>query len=533
VSSKSTTQLRLHTEQVDDQPSVALAELDPLCRAFETATGWQLRYEVSPVGFGETWATPIDASGKAAGRLALVPGMGENDGFSEKAARRTSNSQPDAHPKCELSQARPLALAIASQVNEITRLRQAVWQREAELAAGVPVAARKDEEPHLAERLEAVLKAGADSVGCQAAGLYLLDDATSSLKLRAMWNLPEERLLAPPRPLRGAMADLEALVGHAVALEDATLVPHWKCPEDFAAAVCVPVSSPSIPLGTLWVFSSEARGFSAEQTNLLEIIAGRLAADLDREMLLAAGTKSKQRNQQMDLVKQWQRERLPSVAPLIDDYEIAAWTQQADEVGGDFHDWIVLADGRLALTVGDADGVLLEAALGAATVQASVRAHAAHRHSPGKLLSRVNESLIAGSPGGTRCGLAYALIEPESGEIVQSIAGPCAALIVGEDNQEITTSDAPLLGDTLDVEFGNDSAKLRPGEAFILMSGGACRGVDAAGLRIGEPAVASLVGKHLCDSAEALATRIRTLFEHGGQISEDMTVLVVKRRTSA
>jgi hypothetical protein len=62
------------------------------------------------------------------------------------------------------------------------------------------------------------------------------------------------------------------------------------------------------------------------------------------------------------------------------------------------------------------------------------------------------------------------------------------------------------------------------------MSAGVCGAVDAAGLRIGEPAIASLVGKHLRDSAEALATRIRGLFEHGGQNSVDMTVLVVKRR---
>src|SRR5262249_30680354 len=155
-----------------------------------------------------------------------------------------------------------------------------------ELAAGVPVASRQGEEPHLAERLEAVLKGGAEAVGCQAAGLYLLDEATSELKLRAVWRLPEERLLAPARPLRGAVADLEALVGHAVMLEDTSLLPHWRCPEDFPAAVCVPVSSPSIPLGTLWTFSDRPRDFTPEETNLLEIVAGRLAADLEREMLL-------------------------------------------------------------------------------------------------------------------------------------------------------------------------------------------------------------------------------------------------------
>jgi serine phosphatase RsbU (regulator of sigma subunit) len=358
----------------------------------------------------------------------------------------------------------------------------------------------------------------------------LLDDATSELKLRAMWNLPEERLLAPARPLRGAMADLEALVGHAVVLEDTSLMPHWRCPEEFPSAACVPVSSPSIPLGTLWIFSDKPRDFSAEQTNLLEIIAGRLAADLEREMLLAVGTKSKHRDQQIDAVKQWQRERLPTLMPLIDDYEIAGWTEQADDIGGDFHDWCVLADGRLALGVGDAEGKLLSAALGAVTLHTSVKAHAAYRHTAAQLLTRVNESLVAASPGDQLASLAYALIEPETGKLALGMAGACTALIVGVESQQATTTDAPPLGQMEELEYAEDIANLGRGEVLVLMSSGVLQAVDQAGLRIGEAALTSLIAKHLADSADGLAARILGLVQHNGQIAADMTVLVVKRR---
>jgi sigma-B regulation protein RsbU (phosphoserine phosphatase) len=524
VTNKSTAQLRLHTEQADDQPGVAATEMDALCRAFETATGWELGYETSALGFGETWATQVEGGGRLVLRQPESHLCEANcDGKGRPEARLTGRN---AYP----TNVRPLALEIAGLLGEINRLRRAVWQREAELAAGVPVAARANDELHLAERLEAVLKSGAESLGCQAAGLYLLDDSTSELKLRAMWNLPEERLLAPARPLRGSMADLEALVGHAVVLEDTSLMPHWRCPEDFPSAACVPVSSPSVPLGTLWIFSNQPRDFSAEQTSLLEIIAGRLAADLEREMLLAAGTKSKQRDQQIDVVKQWQRERLPSVTPLIEDYEIAGWTEQADDVGGDFHDWSVLADGRLALAVGDAEGTLLSSALSAATLQSNVKAHAAYRHTAAQLLTRVNESLVAASPGDQQASLAYALIEPDSGLITLGLAGACAAFVVGIESQEATMTDAPPLGQAAELEYGEDRAKLGRGEVLVLASSGVLQGVDSAGLRIGEAVLCSSVAKHLADSADGIAARIRGLLLHGGQVATDMTVLVVKRR---
>ena len=183
-------------------------------------------------------------------------------------------------------QARALASSLAGMLGELLQTRHALWQREAELAAGVPLLPHAEEAKHLAARLQAVLRGGAEAVDCQAAALYLLDDATSQLKLRSCWGLPLDRLTAPARPLQGAIADLEALLGHAVVLEDTDVMRHWRVPEDFPAAVCVPVSTPTTILGTLWVFCEKKRDFTARQTNMLEIVAGRVAADLEREMLL-------------------------------------------------------------------------------------------------------------------------------------------------------------------------------------------------------------------------------------------------------
>src|SRR5207247_8122474 len=153
---------------------------------------------------------------------------------------------------------------------------------------------------------------------------------------------------------------------------------------------------------TRWVYSDGLGDLRPEGTNLVEIIAGRLAADLEREMLLAAGSQAKNCDKQFEIAARWQQDRLPSIAPLLDDYEVAGWTQQADHVGGDYHDWSVLADGRLALTVGDADGTLLDAALGAAALHAAVKSHVAYQHGAGELLTRVNESLVAASAGDQR-----------------------------------------------------------------------------------------------------------------------------------
>ncbi|HEX5104858.1 MAG TPA: SpoIIE family protein phosphatase [Pirellulaceae bacterium] len=453
--------LRLFVEEPPEEPAaLCLPQSAALFRAFEQATGWHVGLEQAPPGPGEVWSTTIDTlAGQRPSRLVLRP-----------AAHEEQNSGT-ASPPIDLHLARPLALAIGGFLGEFNRVQRAVWQREAELAAGVPVAIRAGDEPHLAERLEGVIKSGAEAVGCQAAGLYLLDEHTSHLKLRAAWNLPRERFLAEPLPLRGAIADLEALVGHAVVLEDTSVLPHWRCPEDFPAAVCVPVSSSTTPLGTLWVFSGEKRDFSPEETNLVEIIAGRLASDLEREMLLAAGLQLKTTDRQLDAAARWLSARLPSVMPLAEGYEVAGWTQQAAEIGGAFHDWSVLPDGRLALAAGAAAGQGAEAALGAASLHATIKSHTGYRHTAAELLSRVNQTLYTSSPGDQRASLAYALIDPDRGAVDLALAGSARAHVIGKRNRPFGNAEIPQLGESLEAVFPAKRMLLGPAETLLLVSG--------------------------------------------------------------
>ena len=191
-----------------------------------------------------------------------------------------------------------MAGSIAELVNELVAARHALWQREAELATAVPVTQHENESAHLAARLEATLQAGAQAIKCDSAALYLLDEATSQLKLRAAWGLPLAKLQDAARPLANQMADLEALLGHAIALESrADMVGPWQSPEPAGAALCVPVSSPTNPLGTLWLFSRREREFTDEQTNIAEVVAGKIASDLERTVLLQQQSGNRERTQ--------------------------------------------------------------------------------------------------------------------------------------------------------------------------------------------------------------------------------------------
>lgn len=500
---KSNTTLTLSAEPRQEtlrpQASQSAAVRD-LCRTFEQSTGWSLALRSRDDGQGP--------------------------GFSIRV------SEAAHKPALHRAAAAALASALSDVITELDQTRAALWRREAELAAGVPIAARPEEEQHLAQRLEAVLAGGAEAVGCCAAALYLLDDATSHLKLRACWNLPHEKLLEAPRPLKGSIADLEALVGHAVVIEDTSLLPHWHVPEDFPSAVCVPVSSPSTPLGTLWLFADEQRDFTSHETNLVEIVAGRIASDLERELLLSEGVQAKRVQLEWNGAVAWQQQRLPKLPLIAEGWQAAGWTSQADGIGGDFYDWSMLDDGRLTLAVGDAHGAMLQAGLIATAAQAALRCHAAYKHEPQSLLERLNQTLWTSSTGDEFASFFYGLVDPISGELAFSLAGSTSLFLVQAGEPELITTGSLPLGAQPEAEFQTWQRKLQAGDVLLAMSEGVLQARDQGGLRLGEGAIMTLLRRASHLPAAELAQHIRDLVESHcpKRLGMDRTVLVLKRR---
>lgn len=515
--------LRLYTERPPEafRPELdTLGSLPDVLEAFRRTTGWLLQYVPGP--------QPSPTSGLRSS-APVNPGVGAPLGHLRLDP---VSSTPDApRSAVDVEDARSLASALSGMLGELAQTRQSLWEREAELAAGVPVVPHAEEQQHLAARLQSVLKGGSEAVGCQAAALYLLDEATSRLKLRSSWGLAPDRITDPARPLRGAVADLEALLGHAVVVNDPDLMEHWKVPESFPAAVCVPVSTPTSLLGTVWVFCSERREFDDRQTNILEIVAGRLAADLEREMLLREGVDTAQIRRQLGTVEQVQQNQLPTISPLLDGWQLAGWTEQAELVGGDFYDWFCLPSGLLAVAVADAMDRGLQAAMAASALKATLRAHGQYHRQAEQALKQVNLTLWTGSAGDQYATLFYGLIETCTGRVCYSVAGHTGLVLLREDGWTSLGHPAPPLGQGPEAEYEQFGHELLPGEALVAFTDGFRDATDVQGRTLGEAGVAEPLMGHLNLSADQLVDLARkTLNSHAAAPDrDDRTVLVIKR----
>jgi sigma-B regulation protein RsbU (phosphoserine phosphatase) len=98
---------------------------------------------------------------------------------------------------------------------------------------------------------------------------------------------------------------------------------------------------------------------------------------------------------ELDLVRQMQQLVLPTPDELaaIDDLDIAAFMEPADEVGGDYYD-VLHADGVVTIGIGDVTGHGLESGILMVMTQAAVRTLQELREAdPVRFLGALNRTL--------------------------------------------------------------------------------------------------------------------------------------------
>jgi sigma-B regulation protein RsbU (phosphoserine phosphatase) len=148
----------------------------------------------------------------------------------------------------------------------------------------------------------------------------------------------------------------------------------------------------------------------AEETN-------RMAAGLRQRMEL---------EKSLEIATHVQQSLLPRSVPKLIGLDIAAHSRYCDSTGGDYYDFIDIADlpqDRAFIAVGDVMGHGIGSALVMATARAAVRASAQSGElSLGQLMSRVND-VLASDPHGLFMTLALLVIEPQRGRIRYASAG--------------------------------------------------------------------------------------------------------------
>ena len=140
-----------------------------------------------------------------------------------------------------------------------------------------------------------------------------------------------------------------------------------------------------------------------------------MAEDVERHQRAAVGQERIRR--ELELGRQIQHDMLPRTPLRLGLTEVKGVSVPAREVGGDFFNYFELADGQIALLVGDVSGKGVGAALLMANIQASLRTRLALGQDLAAIANALDVDIDANTPGSVYATLFMAILDSDNASI--------------------------------------------------------------------------------------------------------------------
>lgn len=299
------------------------------------------------------------------------------------------------------------------------------------------------------------------------------------------------------------------------------------------AAVCLFVG------GSLWAFSSGLifDGVFPIFVNSAAYLFGTGYLYYETESERNRGRETLQKiAREMEAAAQIQRTFLPKdepAGPLADKFEITAVMKPAKSVGGDFYDYFLIDDDRLAFAVGDVSGKGVPAALFMSVSRTVLRTIAFENPDPGHVLTRTNAILARDNTEGMFVTIFYAVIDLKTGEVTFSSAGHDDALLIASSPLACETLHymGPAIGLFDFAEYPTATRKLATNDTMFLLTDGITEAFNIDGRVFGQERLVRSMSRQAFATAKDLLASITdevSRFSEGTEQSDDITCVVMR-----
>lgn len=279
------------------------------------------------------------------------------------------------------------------------------------------------------------------------------------------------------------------------------------------------------------------RPFNAEDLNLLTAVVLQASSAMENAALHEELLVKERIDGELRLARGIQEGFLPSEPPSFaaGAVDIFGDLRPAQEIAGDFYDYLALEDRRLAFFVADVSGKGMAAALFMATVRALLREALQSLRSPAQILTRLNDAISRNNPHLMFVTVLLGVYDPVTGRALLARGGHPPAVLRkhGGAVAEIESQPGRLIGIEGAADcFSEVTVNLEPGDALLLYTDGLTE-AEAAASQFGVERLLQCVERLSADGslrewAETLRREVE-LFSASSQLQDDLTLLLLRR----
>ena len=254
--------------------------------------------------------------------------------------------------------------------------------------------------------------------------------------------------------------------------------------------------------------------FGEEDLEMFVTVAMQASLAIQKSDLFSLQKKTQDLRKDLSLAHELQRRFLPQRAPDIDGYEFFSWYRPMQQVGGDYFDYIVLDNDRVAIVVADVVGHGITAALLMAKVSAESRFALATAPDPIAAVKRMNENLSSLHID-RFVTLALILIDSKTHSATVVNAGHMPPILRKASDKSLTSIAVEEAGVPLgvmdDFDYESTQVVLEPGDSLLLYTDGVNEAMDKDGkqlttagmiedIQISQTTTPETIGQSVCES---------------------------------
>ena len=237
-----------------------------------------------------------------------------------------------------------------------------------------------------------------------------------------------------------------------------------------------------------------------------------------------------------------QKSMLPCIFPAFPerkDFDIYAVMDPAREVGGDFYDFFLIDDSKLALVIADVSDKGVSAALFMVVAKILIKNQLQNGDSPGEVLKIVNNRLCENNEVGMFVTCFLGIFDIKSGEFTYANAGHNPPFLYRKSEKNciaITSPHGLVLGGTPNITYLQSKTYLYPGDFLFLYTDGVTDAANKRGRLFSQHKLEEIVnscGKKnvaIQDLIFDIKSEINK-FVGNAAVSDDITMLALKNFT--
>jgi phosphoserine phosphatase RsbU/P len=270
----------------------------------------------------------------------------------------------------------------------------------------------------------------------------------------------------------------------------------------------------------------------SDQLAELSLEFNRMTENLQR--LIVVETEKERLSSELEIARDVQRRLFPKTALSLPSLHLSGICHPAQQVSGDYYDFLRLEDSSMAMAIGDVAGKGISAALLMATIQSAMRSQltGAGQISTAQVVSSLNRQLFASTAPEKYVTFYFGIYDDTTGTLTYTNGGHPPPILISDGTVRKLEVTGTVVGAFPAAQYEERQIALAPGDLLVAYTDGITEPENAYGEMFGEERLIDVLVKHQnADAGEIVSRSLEAALQWTGspELQDDMTMLIARR----